>query len=54
VVYNGEQSIKRLIVSIEFYVATRYFDDSVRDDYAAGQLDAQVCMLFSRPVFSDH
>lgn len=22
----------------------RYFDDNVRDDYAAGQLDAQVCM----------
>jgi len=24
----------------------RYFSDSVRDDYAAGQLDAQVCSLF--------
>ena len=23
-------------------IACRYFDDSVRDDYAAGQLDAQV------------
>ena len=24
------------------FVTNRYFDDSVRDDYAAGQLDAQV------------
>jgi bridging integrator 3 len=24
----------------------RYFPETVRDDYAAGQLDAQVCRLF--------
>lgn len=26
----------------------RYFADNVRDDYAAGQLDAQVCVISSR------
>jgi hypothetical protein len=29
----------------------RYFADSVRDDYAAGQLDAQVRTPRSRPTF---
>lgn len=33
----------------------RYFADNVRDDYAAGQLDAQVCgeplLQFSRSLF---
>lgn len=27
----------------------RYFADSIRDDYAAGQLDAQVSVLFQSP-----
>jgi hypothetical protein len=38
----------QLAVAVLIIINSRYFDDSVRDDYAAGQLDAQVsgCLFY--------
>lgn len=49
--YNGTLSHVVTAVAV-LTLRVRYFEDSVRDDYAAGQLDAQVCHIYFYEVVS--
>ena len=48
------QSTRLLSLSLNHLPSYRYFADNVRDDYAAGQLDAQVHTLLLAVTRTDH
>jgi hypothetical protein len=51
-VQRYEICLCRSLIFFKTLFAVRFFGENVRDDYAAGQLDAQVCrILFALSVY---